>query len=111
MAKKARKVEEVIDAVTKLTELEAMKFGKIDAEIRNAALSIQVATYKKQEYRTEYEIRCRQEDEKIAEYNMLIKKLRPEYEALMKELIEKYKISDVCKLSIDPDTRVIREIN
>jgi len=111
--KTIQSVEELpfdLDMTVRLTEIEALKFGKLDAEIRNAAQGIQIANYRKQELRMEFESKCRKEDESMAELNGLIKKLKPEYEELLEELIKKYNIRDRNHLSIDPDTRIIREV-
>lgn len=108
--KNKKKAEIAIDNVQKITEIESLKFGKLDAEIRNAIQSIQIANYKKQEYRLEYEAKCNKEDLNIIEINNILRQLRPQYEALIAELIKKYNIKDKDKLSIDPDTRIIQEI-
>lgn len=115
MARKIKKLKKGkqdfdLDMTIRLTEIEALTFGKLDAEIRNAAQGIQIANYRKQEFRIEYENKCRKEDNSVAELNMTIKKLKPEYEALVEELIKKYNIKDRNRMSIDPDTRIIREI-
>jgi len=116
MRKKKEKIEikkedcDIFDEIMKMTEIESLKFGKIDAEIRNAALSIQISNFHKQFLKTEFEMKSKEEDEKIASFNALIRKLKPEYDRLIKELATKYNISDVSKMSIDPDTKIIREI-
>ena len=103
--------EDVFDNVLIMTDLEALKFGKMDAEIRNAALSMQLIGYLKKDIRTEFEGKMRAEDEKMAALNKLINTLRPEYEALIEELMKKYEIKDRTKMSIDPDTKIIRELD
>ena len=111
------KVNEVVeefnpmDEVKRLSTIESLTFGKLDAEIRNALQGVQLSNYKKQDARLEYEAKLRREDEQIAALNNSIKRLRVEYEALLDEIIKKYDIRDKTKMTIDPDTGIIQELD
>jgi len=109
--KKTSQVDHAIDFVVKISEIEALKFGKMDAEIRNAMQAIQISHYKKKELKAEYDIKCKQEDDSVAEFNAIINRLKPEYDKLIEEFVKKYNIKDKNRISIDPDTGIIREID
>lgn len=126
-----------VEDVLKLTLEEAEKWGRLDAEIRNAlqghrikALEIQVASLveeKRQKAAAEQETQRRQAYEarerefgerlqstlqkyqdEIKGLGRRINQLRADYEAYTKELANKYKL-DVTKIVIDPDVGTIRE--
>lgn len=101
---------DVFDHIARMTEVECLKFGKLDAEIRNAMQGMQISAYRKQDFKREFEAKCRQEDEKIAALNAIVQRLRPEYDSLIDELARKFDIKDKTKMSIDPDTGIVRDI-
>lgn len=123
-----QKLEDFADAVMKLDELEANRWGRIDAEIRNAIqgqrikdlemrvseleelLRRQKVEAEEQKLREVYE--RKRTDRTIMKQKLVseVSNLRKEYEELTESIAKKYKI-DKNKMSIDPNTGTIRELD
>ena len=106
--KKKTKKEEFEGA--KLTEAEALRWGKMDAEMRNDLQGLRLADF-------ETEVLQREYVQKRATYDALKKQLsasielkKQEYQKFTLSLAEKYKV-DPKKMAIDPDTGSIREVS
>jgi hypothetical protein len=122
----------------RMTEAEAEKWGRLDAEIRNALLSKQIkklemrlGEYTEAERRRGVEaaevLRIRQFEESealerekytqqqlgraaaVQQLDTVVESLKGQYEKSTQDLAEKYKV-DRAKMVVDPDTRVIREL-
>jgi len=105
-----------VEEVYKLTVAEADKWGRLDAEIRNAlqgqrilALESKVEENAERERRLAYQQKqlTRQQEAKALDNQIAVLKL--EYQGLTNELANKYEV-ELSKLVIDPGTRVIREL-
>ena len=82
----------------KLKKIEALAFGKLDAELRNAIQGIQIADYKIKDL----------EQEKT-NLKKLIEQKSKQYQELIDILVLKYKIKNKDNLVIDPDSYIIKE--
>lgn len=98
------------ESVVRLTEVEALRWGKADAELRNMQQGIQINKF-------EIERVTREANQRIAELNQLIAVAeaeilakKPAYLALVNEFAAKYGIP-ADKMTIDPDTRRIRDLS
>jgi hypothetical protein len=99
-----------VEAVQKLTELEALKWAKLDTEMRNALQGIRLADMEVVEAKRAFlDLRNVKELEK-QKLQAMVAKIRPEYEQLVDELGKKYGI-EPKSMAIDPDTRVIRDLS
>lgn len=101
---------DAVGSVMKLTELEALKWAKLDTEIRNALQGLRLADLEVEKAKREFvEFRNLKELEK-SRLQSTIETLKPEYTNLVEGFGKKYGI-DPTKMSIDPDTRVIRDLS
>lgn len=107
--KKAQVQPAAVDHVHRLDQIEALKFGKLDAEMRNLAQGLKLISYEIQDVR-------RQADDRIATLELNKKKIaadleraRPEYQALLKEIAERHGIDDPKNLLIDPDSGIVHD--
>jgi hypothetical protein len=101
----------------RLSEVDAEKWGRMDAEIRNALqgqriknLEIELAEFKEKQRREEY---TRSQLSKQAEIKVLqnqVESLKKNYEEFTTQLAEKYDVNKE-KMTIDPDTGLIRELD
>ena len=93
------------DGVQKLTEVEALRFGKLDAEIRNARMGMDLSRH--EIVRLNQQIAAIRNQ--IARVNdHLEKELQPAYNRFVSGLAKKYEIP-VNRLVIDPDIGTIRD--
>jgi len=98
---------DAVEGVTRLSELEALKFNRIDVEIRNSLQGQRLADFEIEKTdRDAQEIKRLKMLEK-ARLQALVERLKPEYETLVLDIAKKYNI-DPKTMTIDPDTRVIR---
>lgn len=97
--------------VLKTTEVEALRFAKLDAELRNDRQAIQLFDYRMNDIknRAEREIAALAHQRQQVEAAITARK--PEYQQLVLSLAEKYGIEDPSKMTIDPDTCVIRDLS
>ena len=99
------------ESVVRINETEALRFGKLDAEMRNHIQGIKIIELEHADMKRDFNDRLRSKsDEKVA-LTRAIESVRPEYEELVKTLAKKYKIPDHKKMSIDPDSRAIRDLS
>lgn len=105
--KKRQKKDDQVGAM--LTEAESLRWGKMDAEMRNDLQGMRLADF-------EIEVLQREYVQKRVTYEALKKQLtasielkKQEYQKLTLSLAEKYKV-DPKKMAIDPDTGSIREV-
>jgi len=97
------------DLVRHLTELEALQFGKLDAEMRNRIQGVKIADLELEKFdRTCQEQRVHLLAQKQA-LTLEINTSKPKYEAFIRRLAKKYRIQDPDKMTIDPDVGVIKE--
>jgi hypothetical protein len=99
------------EMVVKSTELEALRWSKFDTELRNDQQAMQILRYKYNEVKNkaEQEMAWLQAQQQQLEASITARK--PEYLALVAALAEKYGIKDPGKMTIDPDTLVIRDLS
>lgn len=101
----------------RLTEVEAERWGRLDAEIRNYLLSqklkqaeLQILEYQEKERQQRHALVLAQKNNEIEELRQRVLVARQEYDKLTDSFAAKYNISKT-KMVIDPDTRVIRELD
>jgi hypothetical protein len=127
-SKRLEEEEDPFFGVSRLTEAEAEKWGRLDAEIRNLLLSSEIkqlesklaeyeeskrqsiALIKEQELKQNYHNYQKINQQTRKELLEQIRTLRREYEILTIALSKKYNV-DLNTMSIDPDTRVIRSVD
>lgn len=98
------------DDVVKLTERDALRFGKVDAEVRNALQGQRLIDY-------EIDALRRNAQEKIADLQLrkaqlvaVVKNHESNYNELVQEIAESYGIHDPTKMAIDPDNGTVRNL-
>lgn len=99
------------DSVLKLNEVEALRFGKLDAEMRNALQGIRliVLEMEKLQRETQDKLRTYEGNKKLMKERL--EGIRPEYEEFVAALAEKYGVDDPSRMSIDPDTGIVRYLS
>jgi hypothetical protein len=95
--------------IPKLTEIESLRFGKFDAELRNVMQGIQLKEYEIEKINRDFvEKKNATIQQKIA-LNAQLEEMKPRYTELVEGLAKKYKI-DPKNMTIDPDSGVIRDL-
>ena len=104
-----KKRKEPKDDATRVTELEAVTFARLDSDIRfhivstrNADLELDILYRNYLAKKAEYE-----NNRAISQQQLNV--LKPQYVEFSKELAERYHVNP-AKMVIDPDSRIIREI-
>jgi len=106
--KKKTKKEDTQLGMT-LTEVEALRWGKMDSDMRNDLQALRLVDYELDLLTRNYL------EQKLVQETMKkrliasIESRRIEYQELTKSLAEKYKV-DLKRMVIDPDTGSIREL-
>jgi hypothetical protein len=96
--------------VTRLERIDALKFGKIDAELRNAVQGKQIADFKIAELQQVYQQRVKELKAEREQLGRIIESQRADYLELVKSLADKYGIDDVKQMTIDPDNGIVRDL-
>jgi hypothetical protein len=97
--------------VLKVTEVEALRFAKLDAELRNDRQALQIFDFKMSEIKDKAEKEITDLSNQRQQVSAAITARKPEYQQLVKALADKYGIEDPSKMTIDPDTCVIRDLS
>lgn len=98
------------DKVVKLSERDALRFGKIDAEVRNALQGQQLVDYKITEIQQKTRAQVTELQAAKARLIALVKSHEHDYRALVEELAETYGIDDPKNMAIDPDNGTVRDL-
>ena len=105
--RKAR--EQGVAGSTVMTETEALRFGKLDSDIRFYLLTSRVVDLEIDILNRNYLAKKTELENSRQLAKKTVDGLQPQYTATIKELAEKYKL-DPQKMVIDPDSRIIREL-
>ena len=98
------------EGVIRLDKMDALKFGKIDAELRNAVQGQMIADYKMSELQSVHKQRMREQQANKEHLGTLVAAHKEEYLELVKALAEKYGIDDPSQMTIDPDNGIVRDL-
>jgi hypothetical protein len=98
---------DAVESVMRLTEIEALKFNRIDVEIRNSLQGQRLADFEIDKAERDAQDLKRLKMLEKARLQAIVERMKPEYEALVKSIAEKFNL-DPTTMTIDPDTRVIR---
>ena len=108
MERKRTKYKEEVDPnVLQLTELEALRWGKMDAEMRNVLQGIRLEDLEIESLTRTYVIQKQTREAMKLKLLAEVERRKKEYEAFTKQLAEKYHV-DLARMAIDPETGVIR---
>lgn len=99
------------EVVVKTTELEALRWAKLDTEFRNDRQAIQIFDFKCKEIKDKAEQEIAGLVNQRAQLEAAITARKPEYQELVKSLAKRYGIKDPARMTIDPDTQVIRDLS
>lgn len=105
---KSKKIVEALEKVLRVEEIEALRFAKLDTEIRNAQQAVRLADFELDKARREYEAQVRALQSMKVANESAIQSLKPSYTALVAEIAQKYGI-EPGNVIIDPDTLIIRD--
>jgi hypothetical protein len=108
--KKCALVTDASDIVVKVTEIEALQFGKMDAELRNHVQGLELISAKVREVKADFQAQMVQLEASRKSISMQATAIRPRYDTLISELAERYGVADQTKMAIDPDTRILRDL-
>ena len=88
-----------IDAVQKVTEIEALAFNSLDVELRNHAQGLQILDLQQTQDANNFQARQNAREAKRAELKAAIEAKKAEYKALVESIAKKY--------GMDPNKRQI----
>jgi len=97
------------DHIQKLDKLDALEFGKLDAEMRNALQGVRLADYEIQDLRAKATERISFLELNKQKLLASVEKMKPEYEALLKRIAKKHGINGPQHLILDPDSGIVRD--
>jgi cell envelope opacity-associated protein A len=116
-ARQLLELQEVDPNASAMETIDALRFAKIDTEIRNHLQGVQIAELEMKLVQTEMNEQVKRMRDVVAakvahrdQLNATVKSLRPAYDKLLRELAAKYGIADVSKMTIDADVGLIREL-
>ena len=98
------------EGTIKLTEIEALRFGKMDAEMRNILQGIQLVTLEAEKVQREAQDKLRTLEGNKRQLKDKLQSIKPGYTEFVTELAEKYGVEDPSKMSLDPDTGTVRDL-
>jgi hypothetical protein len=96
--------------VVKLSEQDALRFGKIDAEVRNAIQGQRLIDYEIVEFQQNAKNKLRELNVRKAQLVALSKSLEGEYKQVVMGIADKYGIGDPTQMAIDPDVGTVRDL-
>lgn len=96
--------------VTKLSEVDALRFGKADAEMRNDMQELRLIDYQAAEVRQKAKSQLMELDVRKAQLQNALKSNKVKYLALVEELAKSYGIGDPKNMVIDPDSGTVRDL-
>lgn len=102
------KRKKATDEAMKVTELEAMKFAKMDSDVRMHLMSARNAELELDILHRNYLLKKGELENTKLLATQQVETLKPQYMEYVKALASKYKVNPE-KMIIDPDTGVIRE--
>lgn len=108
--KKSKKPQhvDVLDKVQRVEEIEALRFAKLDTEIRNTMQGLQLLDFELEKEKREFELRIRAFNERKKNLDAAMATLRPQYKDVIDAIAEKYCIAPE-NIIIDPDSLIIRD--
>jgi hypothetical protein len=98
-----------VDKVVKATTEEALRFGKVDAEIRNALQGVKIADLETTNLEAMYHAKKLALSTQKISLLKEVERLQVGYTTVVQELADKYGI-DPKHMTIDPDTGVIHDL-
>lgn len=98
------------ERVVKMKEVEALRFGKMDAEIRNAVQGIKLLDYEVENEKIRYRAALQSMLSRRAQLEARLEALKGEYDPLIADLAASYGIDDASRMTIDPDSGTIRDV-
>ena len=111
--KRSRKLKrevasDVLQEVVKIEEVEALRFAKLDTEIRNAVQGSKLIDFEIDKLNREFEAKLRELRTTKTQLEASISGLRPQYQDIVTKIGEKYSIAPEHVI-IDPDSLIIRD--
>lgn len=97
------------DNVKKLSEVDTLRFGKLDAEMRNHMQGIHIANLEIDKINSQSQVQVKHMETQREQLKLLVEGLRPQFEAFIEELAAKHGISDPKNMVVDPETGTIRD--
>jgi len=107
--KEAHEAAFPVDGVIKISELRAYKFAALDAEIRNALLSIRNIDLEADQARSRYEAEQKQRMSQKHAHQAHVATKKKEYDQLVKAIADEFDL-DPSKMTIDPDSQIVRDL-
>ena len=98
-----------LEAVTKLTEIECLRFVAMDTEMRNHLQGIKIEDLELGREQVAHEAKRKQRLHVREQYAVALKAKQVQYKALVTEMAARFNM-DPTKCAIDPDSGVIRDL-
>ena len=111
VCKACAEIQVGIDVVEKVTEVEALRFAKLDTEARNDNQAMEILTFKMAAVRQRAEQELGNLQMQKHQLQAAIDARKPLYQSMVEELAEKYGIDDPSQMTIDPETGVVRDLS
>jgi len=96
--------------VVKLSERDALRFGKVDAEVRNAIQGQKLIDYEINVVQQNVRQKIAELQQRKAELINVVREYQGSYQAIVQEIAETYGIHDPAKMAIDPDAGIVRDL-
>lgn len=98
-------------SVEKVTELEALRFAKLDTEARNDNQALEILNFKMAAVRQRAELELSQLQMQKRQLQASMDARKAPYESMVLDLAERYGIKNPSQMTIDPETCVIRDLS
>jgi len=107
--KKSLKDVDPDDHVEKLSTVDALNFGKLDAEVRNHLLSQKNIEYQINEIRMNARTQIAALQDQKTQSEMEVKRISVEYNELVQRIADRFGL-DPKQMAVDPDKGTVRDL-
>lgn len=98
------------ERVNKLSELDAAKYGKLDAEIRVCLQGMRLADYDVEQIRNTANAQIATQMAHKAKLQIQVNNLKNEYDPLVARIAKQFGIKDPKQMTIDTDSGIVRDL-
>ena len=98
------------DKVVKLSSIDALRFGKADAEMRNAMQGIELIDYRITDLLQSTKVKVSELRTKKALLETMVGNHKASYQELVRNIADTYGIPDPAQMAIDPDNGTVRDL-
>jgi len=105
------KANDMMENIVRVSELEAAQFGRIHAEMQHYLQGLELNRMRAGEVSRQMEQQLKNLSLERAQLEQSVSTLRPQYASMVTSLAKKYKIHNPKTMSIDTESRIVRDLS